>query len=174
MNATLSPGDAIYYALEDADSRRELSLSSDVVAPGFSDGFRTTVSISSVRGRPGYDCDVKCESSWPEVVDAARHLAEWLEAQGFHHDVFCSGSSRAWIRFRIFSVSELVAIELMKKWAGVQIIDDRRDVCDLDQFEARLLNVTREFARVAEQLQACQLNRGPRKNNARNTAARGT
>lgn len=153
MDRSLFAGDAIYYTLRGYDSGRELSLSADIDSPVFGEGFRTTVSIANVRGRPGYICDVKCEAAWPELVSAAQSLAEWLEARALNYDISCSGSHRSWMRFRVYGVSQGLALQLMGQWGGVQLGADERLVGDLRDFEARLQEASREVSKVAEEFQ---------------------
>lgn len=128
-------------------------MSVGIESPVFGDGFRTTVSLANVRGRPGYICDVKCEAAWPELVSAAQALAEWIEARALNYDVTCSGSNRSWMRFRVYGVSQGLALQLVEQWGGVQLRPDEKLFGDLRHFEARLQEASREVSRVAEQFQ---------------------
>lgn len=128
-------------------------LAANVDAPVFVEGFRTTVSITNLRGTPGYICDVKCEAAWPDLVGAAQGLADWLEARALNYDVTCSGSHRSWMRFRVYGVSQQVALQLVGQWGGIQLGADEKLAGDLRHFEARLQEASREVARVAEQFQ---------------------
>lgn len=134
-------------------------MSADFDSPVLGEGFRTTVSIANVRGRPGYICDVKCEAAWAELVNAAQSLAEWLEARALNYDISCSGSHRSWMRFRVYGVSQGLALQLMGQWGGVQLGADEKLVGDLRDFEARLQEASREVTRVAEQFQTWRAQR---------------
>lgn len=128
-------------------------MAANVDEPVLGDGFRTTVSIANVRGKPGYICDVKCEADWPDLVSAAQGLADWLEARALNYDITCSGSHRSWMRFRVYGVSQGVALQLIAVWGGIQLGADEKLVGDLRHFEARLQEASREVTRVAEQFQ---------------------
>lgn len=145
-------------------------LAANVDAPVFGEGFRTTVSITNVRGTPGYICDVKCEAAWPDLVSAAQVLADWLEARGLNYDVTCSGSHRSWMRFRVYGVSQRVALQLVGQWGGIQSGVDDKLAGDLRHFEARLQEASREVSRVAEQFQTWRAQRWFAETDAKPTA----